>query len=292
MTYGFVPWSRSCCGRGMRNIDSRRRAAWVFAASVVIDAAVACGPGEPRTDAERLARGRELIERMSEKLAAAQTFSVATVEVREEARPSGATEQVTLNRDTTVRRPDRFYSTVSGDRRNEVWYDGVGVTVALHNEKIFGQIRAPETLDKTLDAMHERFGVSAPFADYVYSSPAKALISQTTTGGWVGREMLDGQEADHLAFKDTGVNWEIWLPTAGDPLPLKAQAEFTENPRLRKFSMAFKNWNLAPQIAGDRFDPTVPADYEGVAIIQRARVLRNLSKDDEGGASTAADAQK
>jgi hypothetical protein len=24
----------------------------------------------------------------------------------------------------------------SGDRRNEVWYDGVGVTIALHNEKI------------------------------------------------------------------------------------------------------------------------------------------------------------
>ena len=262
----------------MRNIDSRKRATWIFAASVLIGAAVACGPGEPRTDAERLARGRELIERMSQALARAQTFSVSTEEVRDEVRPSGATEQVTLNRDTTVRRPDRFYSTVSGDRRNEVWYDGVGVTVALHNEKIFGQIRAPETLDKTLDAMHERFGVSAPFADYVYSAPAKALLSETTTGGWVGREMLDGQEADHLAFKDKGANWEIWLAAAGDPLPLKAQAEFTENPRLRQMRMTFKNWNLAPQIASDRFDPTVPADYEGVAIIQRARVLKNLPK--------------
>src|SRR5262245_47580834 len=236
----------------MPNTNSRTRVAWLVAVATAVGACLSCGAGEPRTDAERLARGRELIERMSAKLAGAPTFSVSSTEVRDEIKRGGASEEVTLNRDTTVRRPDRFYSAVSGDRRNEVWYDGVGVTVALHNEKIFGQIRAPETLDKTLDAMHERFGVSAPFADYVYSAPAKALLSDTTTGGWVGRETLDGQETSHLAFKDKGVNWEIWLPSAGDPLPIKAVAEFTENPRLRKMSMTFKNWNLSPQIASDR----------------------------------------
>lgn len=275
-----LPWSESCSSRCMRNIAPRIPAPWIFAVAITIGACAACGSGEPRTDAERLARGKELIERMSAKLAGAQTFSVSSTETREEIKRGGSSDQVTLTRDTTVRRPDRFYSVVSGDRRNEVWYDGVGVTVVLHNEKIFGQIRAPETLDKTLDAMHERFGVSAPFADYVYSSPAKALLSSTTTGGWVGRETVDGQETDHLAFKDTGVNWDVWLPTAGDPLPVKAQADFTENPRLRKIGMTFKNWNLAPQIASDRFDPTVPADYEGVAVIQRARVLKNLPKDE------------
>src|SRR5262249_13612813 len=123
----------------MRIIDSRMRMAWV-AISFAMGVAIACGPGEPRTDAERLTRGRELIERMSAKLAGAQIFSVSSTEVRDEIKRGGAIEQVTLPRDTTVRRPDRFYSVVSGDRRNEVWYDGVGVTVALHNEKIFGQI--------------------------------------------------------------------------------------------------------------------------------------------------------
>jgi hypothetical protein len=276
----------------MHNIESSARRAVLLVAITAIGFGIACGSAEPRTDAERLARGREIIERMSAKLGAAQTFSVTTTEVRDEVGSGGATKQVTFTRNTTVRRPDRLYSTVSGDRRTEIWYDGVGVTVAMHDEKIFGQIRAPETLDKTLDAMHERFGVAAPLADYVYSSPAKALLAQTTTGGWVGREMLDGQQTDHLTFKDRGVNWEVWVPVAGDPLPQKAMAEFTENPRLRKIDMAFTNWNLTPQIPGDRFDPTVPADYEGVAIIQRARVLRNLPKDEEGSASTDDDVKK
>jgi hypothetical protein len=279
----------------MRNIDSSDssvRKAVVLVVAISIGFGIACGSAEPRTDAERLARGREIIERMSAKLGASQSFSVTTTEVRDEARSGGATKQVTFTRETTVRRPDRLYSTVSGDRRTEIWYDGVGVTVAMHDEKIFGQIRAPETLDKTLDAMHERFGVAAPLTDYVYSSPAKALLAETTTGGWVGRETLDGQQTDHLSFKDKGVNWEVWIPVDGDPLPRKASLEFTENSRLRKIDIGFKNWNLAPQIPGDRFDPSVPADYEGVAIIQRARVLRNLPKDEEVGASTAVDVKK
>ena len=257
-------------------------------AAVATSLSLACGPREPRTDAERLARGREIIGRMSAKLAAAPAFSVTTSEVRDAIRPSGASEQVSLTRATVVRKPDRLYSTVSGGRHNEVWYDGVGVTLVLHNEKVFAQARAPETLDKTLDAIYERFGVVTPVADYIYASPAEALLTDKTTGGWVGRETAGAQQLDHLAFKDTGVSWEIWIPATGDPLPQRSVTEFTDNKRLRKLDMTFKDWNLAPQIAEDRFSPTVPADYEGIAMVQRARVLRHLPKDGEGAASPAA----
>ena len=168
----------------------------------------------------------------------------------------------------------------TGDRQNETWYDGVGLTLVLHKDKVFGQARMPETLDKTLDAMHERYGVSTPLSDFIYSSPAKALIADTTTGGWVGRETIDGQEADHLAFKDKGVNWELWVAATGDPVPRRLVAEFLEDKRLRKVDVTFKEWNLAPQVASDRFTPKVPADYEGIAIVQRARVLKNVPEGD------------
>jgi hypothetical protein len=36
----------------------------------------------------------------------------------------------------------------------------------------------------------------------------------------------------------------------------------------------------------------VPADYEGIAIIQRARVLRNLPKEEGGGDQPAAGGKK
>jgi hypothetical protein len=247
----------------------------------------ACAPGEPRTDAERLARGREIIERMSTKLGSAQAFSVTTREVRDELKMSGQPHILTVTRETTIRRPDRAYFKTSGDLQNEGWYDGVGLTIAMHGEKVFGQARMPETLDKTLDAIHERYGVATPIADMLYSSPAKALLSAETTGGWVARETLDGQPADHLAFKDKGVSWEIWIAATGDPVPIKGHADFPESRHLRKVDLTYSNWNFAPAIAEDRFTPTVPADYEGIAILQRARVLRNVPADEPVPASAA-----
>jgi len=261
-------------------LTSRVVALTALAASL----SLACGPGEPRTDSERLARGREIIERMSAKLTAAPVFSVTTSEVRDEIRSSGASEQVTLTRATVVRKPDRFYSVVTGGRHNEVWYDGVGLTLVLHNEKVFAQSRAPETIDKTLDALYERYGLSTPISDYVYTSPAKALLTEKTTGGWVGRETAGDQQLDHLAFKDTGVTWEIWIPAVGDPLPQRTVTQFDDNRQVRKIETTFKDWNLAPQIPENRFSPTVPADYEGIAMVQRARVLRHMPKDEEGAA--------
>jgi hypothetical protein len=238
--------------------------------------AAACGSGEPKTDAERLARGREIIERMSTKLSSSPAVTVTTREVRNQVKASGEAQVINLTRESAIRRPDRAYFKTSGDIQVEGWYDGVGLTVALHDQKVFAQARMPETLDKALDSMYERYGVPTPVGDYFYSSPAKALLADSTTGGWVGREAVDGQQADHLAFKDKGVDWEVWVAATGDPVPLKARSTFTGTKRLRDIEMTFSNWNFAPTIADDRFTPKVPADYEGIAMVQRARVLRNI----------------
>ncbi len=242
-----------------------------------------CGPGEPRTDAEKLTRGKEIVERMSNKLASAQAVTMTTHETRERIKSGGQVEVVKTARDVTIKRPDRAYYKASGDVDSEAFYDGVGLTIVLHKEKVFGQARMPETLDKTLDAMQERYGIITPIADFTRSSPAKALIADTTTGGWVGRENQDGVACDHLAFKDQGVAWELWVPTQGDPLPKRFSAQFEGYKRLRKIDATFSNWNLSPTIAADRFDPHVPPDYEGIAMVQRARVLKNVKEDQPVG---------
>jgi hypothetical protein len=264
------------------------RAPLVLVAMIGAAGVAGCGPGEPRTDAERLARGREILDRMSAKLGSAQSFSVSTREVRDVVKASGPV-QVSLSRETIVRRPNRLYFKTTGGLENEGWYDGVGLTLAIHKEKVFAQARMPETLDRTLDAFHERYGISTPLADFLYSSPSKALLTDKTTGGWVGRETVEGQLTDHLSFKDTGVNYELWIAASGDPLPVRTTAELTDDKRLKKVTATYSNWNLAAQTADNRFTPAVPADYEGIAMIQRARVMRNMPEDQpEPTATTSA----
>ncbi len=139
----------------------------------------ACGPREPATDAERLARGRELVQQMSARLAAATAVSVTTTEVRDVVRVSGTKEPVSQTGVYTVRRPDRFYTKMTGGRGLETWYNGKTLTIAAHPDKVFAQAPMPETIDRTLDALAERYDMALPMGDLFYSSAEKALLSDT-----------------------------------------------------------------------------------------------------------------
>ncbi len=157
-------------------------------AAISLIVCAACGTREPTTDAERLARGRELVEQMSARLGAAKAVSVTTTEVRDAVRVSGAKEPVSQTAVYTVRRPDRFYNKMTGGRGLETWYNGKTLTIAAHPNKVFAQAPMPETIDRTLDALAERYDMALPMGDLFYSSAAKALLSDTTTGGYVGTE--------------------------------------------------------------------------------------------------------
>jgi len=246
-----------------------------FSCLAVIAAAVlaACGPREPGTAEEKLARGRELVQAMSQRFAQAQAFTIQTRERRERVKADGTKVAHAFTRTATVKRPNRLYSKTSGEIENEVFYDGVGVTFVGHKDKIFAQSLMPETLDATLDALAARYGVVMSVADLAYADPAKALLTQTTTGGWVGREEVDGRQCHHLAFVDQGVAWDLWLPVEGDPLPVRMRVVQTGKKGQPATDTHFTAWDLQPAVDEAAFDPKVPADYEGIALIQRASAV-------------------
>lgn len=236
----------------------------------VVAAVAGCGRGEPVSDADKLERGRALVLTGTRKIADSNdlSFTVAEVVTREGKPPVGTTSEVTL------RRPDRLHIRTTGDRDREFWYDGRRATIAMHGDKVFAQAPMPDTLDRTLDAIIERYDMPIPLADALYSDPGKALFSENTTGGWVGVEDVGGIRAAHLRFHEGPVTWEIWIPETGDPLPLKARVVHPERSGKPTFDMTFSNWNLGREDADALFDPKVPMDYEGVAMLQREAVAR------------------
>ena len=235
---------------------------------------VACGPKEPATDAERLARGRELVQQMSARLAAATQLSATTTEVRDVVRRSGEKDRVSLTAEYTVRRPDRFHTKMVGGRGLETWYDGKMLTVAVQQDKVFAQAPMPETIDRTLDALAERYDMPLPMGDLFYSSAEKALLTDTTTGGYAGTENVGETPCYHLVFGDVGVDWELWLPVQGEPLPKRLKTVGKQRKGQPLTDVTFTAWNLAPQTSDAAFTPNVPSDYEGIAILQRAAAVK------------------
>jgi len=248
------------------------------AAAVAALGAVACGSRAPSTDAERLARGRELVHQMSTRLASADAVTVTTSEARDVVHGAGRKESLSFTGVYTVRRPDRFNVKTTGPRGIESWYNGKTLTLASHADKVFAQAPMPDSIDRALDALAERFDMALPMGDLFYSSPEKALLSDTTAGGYIGTETVAGTACSHLAFQDTGVDWELWLPVKGEPLPKRLK--ITQKSRTGKpvADLTFTAWDLAPQITDASFVPKLPAEYEGIAILQRAAAIRNVKK--------------
>lgn len=240
-------------------------------------ALVSCGSREPTTDAERLARGRELVQQMSARLAAAKAISVTTSEVRDLVRLSGKKDTVSLTGVYTVRRPNRFHAKMTGGRGLESWYNGKTLTIASHPEKVFAQAPMPENIDRTLDVLAERYDMALPMSDLFYSSVEKALLSDKATGGYAGTERVGDTPAVHLAFKDVGVEWEMWLPSQGDGLPKRLKVVQTKRTGQPMVDLTFTSWNLSPDVTDATFVPKLPADYEGIAVVQRAAAVKNAA---------------
>jgi hypothetical protein len=255
---------------------------------LVAVALLACGRGEPSTDAERLARGRELVEQMSTRLAAANAVTATTTETRDRVHASGTKESVSQSGSYTIRRPNRFYTKMTGGPGLESWYNGKTITMALHSEKVFSQAPMPDTIDRTLDALAERYDMALPLSDLFYASAGKALLSDSTTGGYVGREQIGGTDCAHLAFKDEGTDWELWLPQQGEPLPKRFRVVQKRRTGQPVTDVTFTEWNLAAPVTDAMFVPHVPADYEGIAAVQRAAAIKHTPLADlPGGAPPA-----
>ena len=258
-----------------------------WAAGCALIGLVACGSREPATEAERLARGRELVHQMSVRLAAAPAISVTTTEVRDVVRLSGAREGLSLTAVYTMRRPDRFYSKMTGGRGLESWYNGKTLTIAAHPHKVFAQAPMPETIDRTLDALAERYDMAMPMGDLFYGSAEQALLSDTIKGGYVGTENVSDTPCVHLAFQDVGVDWELWLPAGGDPLPKRFKVVQKSRVGRPVIDVTFTKWDLAPQTADEAFIPKVPADYEGIAVLQRAAAVKQATTSAAPAGSSA-----
>jgi hypothetical protein len=229
---------------------------------------------------------------MSERLTAAQSVSVSIQQVRDVVRRSGKKETISFAAEQTMQRPNRLHIKAAGERQLEGWYDGKWITIALHKEKVYAQAPMPETIDQTLDALSERYGYVMPMADLLYSIPEKALISDTTSGGYVGRETLDDIASYHLAFHDTGTDWELWLPIDGDPLPRRLKVTLTSRTGKPVIDTTFVKWNLSPQLEAASFTAHVPPDYEGIAMLQQAASVKSSGQSPSTQPAPAAPASR
>ena len=233
------------------------------------------GCAQPATREEKLAYGKELLEEMSETLAAARTISFSTTERVEQADRDGSRHMERIAREILFRRPDRLWFRVTGDRNLEGFYDGERFTLVAHQEKVFGRVPAPPTVDATVRELRERYGIVLPIGGLLAVSPQQSLLDEATIGGWAGREVVDGGLCNLLAWDHPDVDWSIWIPVEGKPLPRKLLIIGTAQDGQPKTTVSFERWNLESTMNDATFTWQAPSGYAEVDLARQAATFRH-----------------
>ena len=201
-------------------------------------------------------------------LAGQQRFRVETRSTLEVVLDSGQKIQFDHAAVLSVQRPDKLRAERRGDIVDQVFtYDGTSLTLYNPGDNVFATVRAPGTIEEMLDFARDSLDIVAPAGDLIYANAFELLMADVTAGFVVGKAVVEGVRCDHLAFRGPEVDWQVWIPGGGEPLPRKFLITTRDVPGLPQFAVVMTDWELSPDVTAEIFGFSPPAGATAVGFI-------------------------
>jgi hypothetical protein len=214
-------------------------------------------------------RANELLKRMGDYLAQAQSFSVNAEIWQDVTLASGQRVQADRTVVLQVRRPDRFHAEVRSTRRNRgLFYDGKSITLLNRAQNFYGSIPAPASLDEALDMACERFGFTMPLEDLVVSDPYRNVMQKVVSGYDIGPTTVLGEPCEHLAFSLGAVDWQIWIEDGAKPVPRKIVFTYRDEEGSPEFTAIFSDWDFDTKLPDFLFTFEPPAGVSKITVAE------------------------
>lgn len=159
---------------------------------------------------------------------------------------------------------NRMYARTEGDvRTREFFYNGKKLTQYSPYMKYYTTVDAPATVAEALHLIENHYGIQVPMEDLFLFGSDQAQIDALKEALYVGPSTISGQLCDHLAFRQEGVDWQLWITRSEKPLPCKLVITTTDDKSFPEYSAVY-HWNLKPVIKDSVF--TFKAAKDDVAI--------------------------
>jgi hypothetical protein len=208
----------------------------------------------------------EALAQMSAYLRSIPAFQVALQTQRDDVDVYG--QLITLSGEATykVRRPDAFSIDLKLPSITQQ-YIGDGKTVTVYDPKTnyYGKFQALPTVRASLELAEQTYGAVVPLDDLFTWSEGDDRAKALTSAHFIGKDRIAGQDANHYAFRQPGIDWQIWIADGAKPAPLRVLITASEDPARPKFQ-ADLAWDIAPNFTADAFTFTPPANARATDI--------------------------
>jgi len=229
----------------------------------------AASPDAPERDPEALAAR----ERMGAALRALKQFSLTSDASTEIVLDDG--QKVELDGVVTykVRAPNQLFLELRSDRQlRQLFYDGKALSLYSPRLKYYAQVDGlSSTLGELVEDAASRYGIDMPLADMFLWGTDKAPKTAIRSALHIGGGTVDGEQIEQYAFKQDGVDWQLWVSKATS-LPKKLVITSLDDPALPQYRAQLR-WDTRTAVPATAFQFTPPADATRIKLVPVAVVL-------------------
>lgn len=206
------------------------------------------------------------LESMSANLRTLKSFEVSANTTTENVMDDGFKLQFDSTAKLQVRRPNRLRVDITNERKQrQIYYDGKSVTVYGQRVKYYAIVPAPPTLHETIEVLGKKYGIELPLADLFFWGTEKSPMTDIKVARYIGPATVNGKPTDHYAFRQEGVDWQLWVQQGKSPLPLKLAITSTTQQGAPTYSATLR-WNLSPRFTEAAFVFKPPPDAMKIAL--------------------------
>jgi hypothetical protein len=208
------------------------------------------------------------LNKMGAYLRSLKAFQVKAATATDDVTDDGQNIETDRVTDVLVRVPNRLRVEVNSDDGHRFfYYNGKTVTLYAEHVNYYATVPAPPTVVELSDRLYDKYGIDLPLADLFTWGTAQSDIGGITQGMDAGPSEILGVTCEQYAFRQAGLDWQIWIQNGDYPLPRKIVLTTTSDPARPRHS-AVLIWNLAPSFNDASFDFAPPKDAHKITIAE------------------------
>jgi hypothetical protein len=224
------------------------------------------------------------LDKMGTFLRTLTVFQVKAAETKDDVWDNGQAIQTSQVIDLLAARPNRFRAQIKSDDTDAFFlYNGKDFTVYGHLVNYYATVPAPPTIGELIEKIDEKYGIDMPLVDLFMWGSAQSSAAQAVTSAIdIGPGSIEGTTCEQYAFRQEGLDWQIWIQLGAYPLPRKLILTTTDEEARPRFTQIL-TWNLAPSFNDEAFTFDPPKDAQRIAIAEVPALPGAEKKSEKGG---------
>jgi hypothetical protein len=167
-----------------------------------------------------------------------------------------------------------------GDK-NLVLFNGQDITVFIPDDKMYATASIPGDVDQAIHFLLDNLHLRLPLAMMFVTKYPSELENRVRSVAVVEKDITMDVPCWHLAARTNEVDFQIWIPSEGDPLPRRVVITYKNERGQPQFSANLGKWDLSPNLPEGYFAFTPPSDAQRIQFLAMAEDARPSSRKEK-----------